>query len=161
MVEPEKVCFKCSISLPLSAYYRHKGMADGRLNKCKDCTKKDVRKHREANLDSAQECDRVRGRADKHRASVANYRGTARGKARLKAGKDSWRAKNPGKVKATQVVSNAVRGGKLTKLPCEVCGSTVSVQAHHDDYSKPLVVRWLCVKHHNELHIMLREYNRT
>src|ERR1017187_6179993 len=37
--------------------------------------------------------------------------------------------------------------GKVVKKPCEIC-QNVNVEAHHDDYSKPLAVRWLCRKHH-------------
>jgi hypothetical protein len=36
-------------------------------------------------------------------------------------------------------------------MPCEVCKET-NVDAHHDDYNKPLDVRWLCKKHHREHH---------
>lgn len=32
--------------------------------------------------------------------------------------------------------------GKLSKMPCENCGDTA--EKHHDDYTKPLLVRWLC-----------------
>jgi hypothetical protein len=39
------------------------------------------------------------------------------------------------------------RRGKLVPLPCEVCGSP-HVEKHHDDYAKPLTVRWLCRAHH-------------
>lgn len=45
-----------------------------------------------------------------------------------------------------------LRRGKVEKKPCEICGS-LKVQGHHEDYSKPLEVRWLCSKHHQELHL--------
>lgn len=42
--------------------------------------------------------------------------------------------------------------GKLIPKPCEVCGS-LKVEKHHDDYSKPLEVRWFCREHHLALRI--------
>ena len=44
-----------------------------------------------------------------------------------------------------------VSRGTLVKAPCEVCGS-LEVEKHHDDYDKPLEVRWLCREHHLEHH---------
>lgn len=38
-----KVCFKCHREQDLECFYAHPEMKDGHLNKCKDCTKKDVR----------------------------------------------------------------------------------------------------------------------
>lgn len=53
--------------------------------------------------------------------------------------------------KARWQVRRAIASGKLVRQPCEVCG-TQPAHGHHDDYSKPLDVRWLCPVHHREHH---------
>jgi len=60
-------------------------------------------------------------------------------------------AKFPERVKARELVGAAIRSGKIKRLPCIVCGSCDS-HAHHEDYSRPYDVIWLCRKHHNEEH---------
>jgi hypothetical protein len=54
--------------------------------------------------------------------------------------------------RAYELVYVAVNTGELTRQPCEVCGKTY-VEAHHDDYTNPLGVRWLCRSHHKQHHI--------
>jgi hypothetical protein len=51
---------------------------------------------------------------------------------------------------AVLALNAAVKKGEIVRQPCEVCGA--DAQAHHDDYSRPLDVRWLCTKHHAEHH---------
>lgn len=63
---------------------------------------------------------------------------------------NGWR-EDPLKKRARNAVASAVRRGKLTPQPCEVCGASPT-EAHHDDYSKPLDVRWLCEPHHEKEH---------
>jgi hypothetical protein len=55
------------------------------------------------------------------------------------------------KDSARGVVSVMLRRGKLTRQPCEECGDP-KAEAHHDDYSKPLDVRWLCRDDHGAWH---------
>lgn len=52
--------------------------------------------------------------------------------------------------KYSQKVKARLAGQIFPKQPCEICGNEKS-QAHHDDYSKPHIVRWLCKKHHEEI----------
>ncbi len=58
--------------------------------------------------------------------------------------KRAWNKKN---ARARTMVFKAVKSGRLKREPCEECGDE-NVQAHHDNYDKPLNVIWLCSKHH-------------
>jgi hypothetical protein len=59
---------------------------------------------------------------------------------------------------ARETVRNAIKNGNLKKDPCEECGK-LKAHAHHDDYSKPLNVRWLCALCRARYHKMKRESN--
>ncbi len=69
--------------------------------------------------------------------------------------------KNRLKFLARQRVNNALRSGLLVKRPCEICGTTDRVHAHHDDYNKPLDVMWLCPQHHHDRHRWLKTRSAT
>lgn len=56
----------------------------------------------------------------------------------------------PDRLKARQIAYDARRRGKLIAQPCTVCGNP-DVEMHHQDYSKPLKVDWLCEPHHREV----------
>lgn len=58
----------------------------------------------------------------------------------------------PDKVKsrANYLVNYNLKKGIIKKQPCEVCGRTDYVEAHHKDYEKPFEINWLCIEHHNE-----------
>jgi len=58
------------------------------------------------------------------------------------------RIKHPLQHQARSAVAQAVRSGRLIKKPCEICGSMEKIEAHHNDYRKKLIVRWLCAYHH-------------
>jgi hypothetical protein len=83
--------------------------------------------------------------------------------AHVKAYNADWRKRNAArcraydksrskqKVRARAILRDWIYRGALKRKPCEVCGNTKS-HGHHEDYSKPLEVRWLCQKHHEAIH---------
>lgn len=64
----------------------------------------------------------------------------------------AYRARNREKTRAQNVLNYAIRKGRLTRKPCEVCGTNERVHAHHHDYRLPLDVHWLCFQCHKKAH---------
>lgn len=62
-----------------------------------------------------------------------------------------WLKKNGWKMKIYSLVFRAKKLSVLLARNCEVCGE-LNAYAHHDNYDKPLEVRWFCPKHHIEYH---------
>jgi hypothetical protein len=90
-------------------------------------------------------------RANPDKVTAKNKRWRSKNTESAKAANTKWKKQNRLKIKAHSLLHTEVRAGRIVKQPCEVCGKR-RVEAHHDDYTKPLDVRWLCKKHHMELH---------
>lgn len=84
-------------------------------------------------------------------AKTKAYTQTERGKEARRVADANQKLHNAKRVAARQIVRMALRGGILTKQPCERCGA-LKVEAHHEDYDKPLDVNWLCGPDHKRLH---------
>jgi hypothetical protein len=69
----------------------------------------------------------------------------------LGAERSRAKALKPGKVAAARELAKGLRRGLVSRKPCELCGAS-KAHAHHDDYAKPLEVRWLCRSHHMKWH---------
>ena len=123
-------CPKCGVE-NAPAYARDKT--------CKDCRKNLVRQRRydPATRDRILEYDRQRGN---------------------RQGPDYMRAvreRDPVAYKARNAVSNAVRDGRLLRPDqCSHCHTKCRPHGHHEDYSKPLDVVWLCAACHRQFHAL-------
>ena len=90
--------------------------------------------------------ERMRAYREQHRERVREYE-----RERLRRRREAGWKEDPIKKRARNAIAGAIRYGRLSRPPCEVCGDTPA-QAHHDDYERPLDVRWLCRLHHERVH---------
>ncbi len=140
-----KQCFKCLCEKPLSEFYKHAYMADGHLNKCKDCTKQDThaRRHgpgREKVLAYDRERAKQPHRVEHMRRTIAK-----------------WQQEHPDRKKAHSKLWNALRSGAVTAWTvCAVPDCCSKPEAHHPDYANPLDVVWLCPAHHKQAHALTK-----
>jgi ribosomal protein S27AE len=133
-----KECFKCKAVKPLEEFYKHPMMADGHVNKCKECNKNDVTANRNKNIEKIRAYDRERAKNPERRQ--ANLEITR-----------AWRAEDTRRSVAHNAVARAIHNGSLVRIPCIRCGEQKSL-AHHEDYDKPLEVMWLCQPCHKQRH---------
>lgn len=130
-----KHCNGCGFDLPGEQFRKCKQTRDGLRTKCKGCEQA----YDKARSESRKEYRREHRDWDRHTEITRR-----------------WRDKNKEKRRAHDAVRYALKKGTLVRQPCERCGSTHRVEAHHDDYSKPLDVKWLCEEHHKQRHVELR-----
>jgi hypothetical protein len=120
------------------------------------CTRKCVHRHDYLTL-SAEKIARYRRQAKEwSKANRARRRKTNK-EWRVKAGKRhlevsrKWHRNNRLANKAHIAVKSAIQKGKLIRPnACSECAKACKPQGHHEDYSKPLEVIWLCVTCHKK-----------
>jgi hypothetical protein len=125
----EKKCFKCGRILPLSEFYKHSQMGDGHLNKCKECTKKDVKERYDINSDNKEwmEKERERGRRKYHKLDY------------LHKFQDKTRMICP-------------VNGNISRMLRRKGYETKGKEAHHWNYNFPFSVILLSKKAHKRIH---------
>jgi hypothetical protein len=87
--------------------------------------------------------------AERHREEI-NERSRQYAQENPEAIRERFHQRDKAKVRARNLVRKAVDRGDLVKEPCERCGSSKRIQAHHPSYDKPLEVVWLCEPCHRE-----------
>lgn len=134
--EITKKCSKCHEVKSILLFSRQKKGLHGRASACKICRGKELVNNYWKNPQKHREYAR--------KSYKLRY---AKNSQPFKDYANKFRRENPEKVKAQLLVKSAIRNGTLKRLPCEKCGE-VKTDAHHEDYTKPLEVRWLCKVHH-------------
>ena len=137
-----KHCPTCRTSKLRDHFYRDNRTPDGLKGQCKAC-------HIEG-------CIRTRNK-DRKRSANAQYMRRAFLKDPEKFRKQ-WRRASRQRVwtfkhEARYQLNRAIRRGDIARPEqCEACKSKGRITAHHDNYSMPLRVRWLCYPCHGREH---------
>lgn len=154
-----KPCIACGQTKPISMFYMHKQMKDGHLNKCKECCKLAENKRRSENLEEIRAYDRMRGSLPHRLEANRLWQKTPNGSVSHREANKRYKEKYKNRAAAKYIFGNAVRDGKIHRLPCQVCGESKS-EGHHPDYDRPLDVVWLCVLHHKAAHKLANAIER-
>jgi hypothetical protein len=125
-----KVCSVCGEEKPWSEYHKDRTTKSGHDHRCKPCKRRLRQEHYKK--------PEVKARAAKN-MSV-------------------YRKKNKDKVQARNKVHYHIKVGNMTRpTHCSKCKAECYPEAHHEDYSKPLDVTWLCNSCHIEVHLAEQE----
>jgi len=131
-------------------------------DKCRIDAKKELQKEssKRRNKEKRRECCRRYYVKNKEQISLklSNYYKTEKGREAKRRYYKRQKERFPEKIEARKIVKLLIACGKLKPLPCEKCGN-LKVHGHHDDYSKPDIVRWLCAKCHSAYHREIRKYS--
>lgn len=153
-----KICSKCKIKKDLDSFRFVNGKKhQGYYCFCRPCEKEDGKRYYLQNKENINLKNRLNRdkKIDYYREYEQNRRPERKHLTRIY--KKKWKENNREKVRANSMVSSAIESGKLKREPCRDCQSTINIQAHHPDYSKPLKVVWFCPVHHKAEHKRLKQ----
>ncbi len=167
MAESMKRCSKCLRDLSLDNFHLSRTKQYGRTNLCKSCVAQYSRDRRRKKGDVLRRAERNYARANRDRRIAygrkynAEHREELRQKSRdyHRGNTQQWQKyakadarQDPVRLAAYTVLRKARRHGVINEMPCIRCGSMLNLHAHHEDYSKPLEVEWLCASCHRRRH---------
>ncbi len=142
-----KACTECETVKAIAKFHRNKRNKDGYMCICIECRFEYMSKYwdnnRQRSRDNAKIYETKRCREDE------DYKKKRQGD--FKARALVWKQNNKDKIRVHKRVAKAIKSGRLVRLPCVVCDDPKS-NGHHEDYSKPFDVIWLCRSHHVQLH---------
>ena len=140
----EKECIKCGETKPLSAFYKHKQMKDGHLNKCKSCCKSEAKEKERENRENPDwvKKQRKRGREKYHRLNYRDkYKPSPEDK---KKAIQRYKKKYPEKVAARN---------KTSHMKPEVKGNHLHHWSYNEEHFKDVIE--LSEKDHNTVHTFM------
>ena len=145
-----KVCFKCNVEKELSKFYKHNGMADGHLNKCKLCTKKDTKEREQQLLKDPKWCEKEK---EQHRKKYYRLGYKEKHKPSPEKAKkiiDKYRLKYPEKKAAKN---------RSSHLKAKTKGNHLHHWSYNEEHYKDVIE--LSVADHSKAHRFMKYDKKT
>ena len=139
-MEKKKKCIICGEIKPLSAYYNHPKMADGHLNKCKECTKMQSKQRLEILSKNTEwvEKERIRSREKYYRLRY----------------KDKYKPSYESKRRTMSIFYKKYPEKKIANSMSSHIKTPKGYNKHHwsynENHNKDVI--FLSVKNHNKFH---------
>jgi hypothetical protein len=152
-LEPYKWCSKCEQWTPISEFYKNKNNKDAYDGCCKLCTTVTNNKWNENNPEKYKAVRKKWYENNREKINATKRKNYQNNIKKRNAIARNWRKNNSQKYNSHKTLNCTISRGELERDPCEVCGTTKNIQGHHEDYSKPLEVNWLCASHHKKYHL--------
>lgn len=148
-----KSCRMCNEEKPLFEFYKNSQMKDGHINNCKACHNKRSIGWTKANKERVNANNRERAKREdvKEKRKKIYTSDVNREKQRLAV--QRYRLRKPFVDIAHRAIRFALEKKEISRPSnCSACDATGKIEAHHDDYSKPMQIRWLCKGCHETWH---------
>lgn len=169
----ESECKKCVAKRANEYYWVNKKRLDEQRKKYyqdhREESLEKVKKHYEKNHDRIRDNvnEKRKTPEEREKIRIAGLKWRKENREKVSKRTSKWKKDNPLKSKAHQCVMWALRLNVLQRPEeCQGCKRKLKVEGHHNDYSKPLEVEWLCRlchmhKHDKLLYIEVKNDNST
>ena len=148
-----KTCSKCKVKKEPSEFNIRRASKDGLCSQCRECSRKSLRTYQktEKGKEARHKYRQTKAGKEVLQRADQRYRQTENGKKSHSVGCQKYNLLYPEKRRAHAAVAYALETGKITRpFACEICFSICKPESHHEDYSRPLEVDWLCIECHSK-----------
>ena len=160
--DTQRQCAKCGKVKSLDEFVNHKGVKQDKDYYCKPCfnekSKDWIRRNKYQHLQIARDFywkNRDRLRSRKTKSPPIWLRENLRVKAKVRRSDPLNKIKN----KARDITKYATKIKLIEKRDtCQICGEKKRLTRHHNDYSKPLDIIWVCTGCHGAVEAYLNYY---
>lgn len=143
-----KICGKCKQGKPLNEFYINR--RDGYQSYCKECKKIGDRKYNKQ--PKRREFNKQCYEKLKNDGYFNEYQQKPEVKKRNAEQMKKYSQDPRLRIRflARWFARRMTENGTIKQEPCAICGEKIS-QRHHPDYTKPLLIIWLCADCHNKI----------